>query len=293
MPETQGRQVLKGLRVKEAMRRLVTRLPQTALLAEACRTMIKYKVNAALVTDSADLPVGVVSKTDLMTAYYAGIPLGRPVAEIMVGPPRYCRPEDSLDAALDQMRAYGIHRLYVREGEAEPVCGVLAYPDIVGMLYRYCHRCDKSLVRRDGGGVQPDRFAVREVMTPQVYLLPVTSSLGEVMAGLAAYKFGAVPLVDEEGGPVGVVSKTDLVTAYLHALPPEARAESIMNRPVLTCQEDEPLLEVIHRLIYWDLHRIFVYKDKPQNLVGVFSLSDAARFRSGSCRACLVSRIQP
>jgi len=54
----------------------------------------------------------------------------------------------------------------------------------------------------------------------------------------------------------------------------------------------EMLLTVIKRLIFADLHRIFVYKDRPQDLVGVLSLSDAARFRSGSCRACLVSRIK-
>jgi len=290
------RQVLGGLRVQEAMRRLVTRLPSTAPLSEACRTMIKYKVNAVLVTEGPQQPVGVVSKTDLMTAYYAGLPLGTTVAQIMVGPPRYCHPEDTLDAALDQMREYGIHRLYVTLSPGEPVCGVLAYPDIVGILYRFCLRCDRSLRRR---GQQADRpawagqFSVREVMTPNIYVLPAEASLWEVMGGLATYKFGAVLLAAADGRPVGVVSKTDLILAYLHGLSPEVPARTIMSTPVLTCQQDEPLLDVIQRLIFLDLHRIFVFQDEPANLVGVLSLSDAARFRSGSCRACLASRISP
>jgi len=290
------RQVLGGLRVQEAMRRLVTRLPSTAPLSEACRTMIKYKVNAVLVTEGPQQPVGVVSKTDLMTAYYAGLPLGTTVAQIMVGPPRYCHPEDTLDAALDQMREYGIHRLYVTLSPGEPVCGVLAYPDIVGILYRFCLRCDRSLRRR---GQQADRpawtgqLSVREVMTPNIYVLPAEASLWEVMRGLATYKFGAVLLAAADGRPVGVVSKTDLILAYLHGLSPEVPARTIMSTPVLTCQQDEPLLDVIQRLIFLDLHRIFVFQDEPANLVGVLSLSDAARFRSGSCRACLASRISP
>ncbi len=290
------RQVLKGLRVQDAMRRLVTHLPTTARLSEACRTMIKYKVNAVLVTEAQQVPVGVVSKTDLMTAYYSGLPLGTEVAQIMVGPPRYCHPQDSLDTALDRMREFGIHRLYVTTGEGEAVCGVLAFPDIVGILYRFCHRCDKSLLARrkkEEAAVWPDQLMVREVMTPQVHVLSADTSLWEVMGSLAAYKFGAMPLVAADGRPVGVVSKTDLITAYLHALSPDVPARTIMNSPILTCQQDELLLEVIHRLIFWDLHRIFVYKDRPEALVGVLSLSDAARFRSGSCRACLVSRISP
>ncbi len=290
------RQVLKGLRVQDAMRRLVTQLPTTALLSEACRTMIKYKVNAILITADQQTPVGVVSKTDLMTAYYAGLPLGTEVAQIMVGPPRYCHPQDSLDAALDQMREYRIHRLYVTLGLGEPVSGILAFPDIVGILYRFCHRCDKSLLSRGKKAEETawsEQLSVREVMTPDVYILPEETSLWEVMGGLAAYKFGAVPMVGADGRPVGVVSKTDLITAYLHALSPDVPARTIMSTPVLTCQQDELLLDVIQRLIFWDLHRIFVFKDRPETLVGVLSLSDAARFRSGSCRACLVSRISP
>lgn len=295
VPQDFGR-VLQGLRVQDAMRRLVIKLPRTARLADACRTMIKYKVNAVLVIEEPQVPLGVVSKTDLMTAYYAGLPLGTTVDQIMVGPPRYCQPADSLDAALDTMREYGIHRLFVvRPGQGE-LLGVLAYPDIVGLLYRYCHRCEKSLLQRSkarGLGAAPDRYSVREVMTPHVVVVPEDTSLWEVMGGLSAYKFAAVPIVTGDGRPVGVVSKTDLILAYLHGLAPDVPARTIMSSPILTCQQDEPLLDVIRRLIFRDLHRIFVYKDQPQELVGVLSLSDAARFRSGSCRACLASRISP
>ena len=44
-------------------------------------------------------------------------------------------------------------------------------------------------------------------------------------------------------------------------------------------------------MIFWDVHRLFVARGEIQEIIGVLSLSDAARFRSGTCRACLVSRI--
>ena len=287
-------QILKGLIVQDAMRRQVIQLPAAALLSQAIRAMIKFKVNAILVTDQAQKPLGVVSKTDLMTAYYGGLPLETPVAGIMVGPPQFCQPQDSLDAALDQMREHGIHRVYVSGEETETVTGVLAFPDIVGLLYRYCHRCDRSLLQRDKQDDPQwrDQFYVREVMTPSVTFFAEKDSLWDVMGGLAAYKFGAVPIVAAAGHPVGVVSKSDLVMAYLHSVSPEAEAGTIMSSPVLACDQEELLLTIIKQMIYSDLHRIFVYKDQPQSLVGVLSLSDAARFRSGSCRACLVTRIK-
>lgn len=295
MPVIDQRQVLKGLTVQEAMRRQVIRLPVAAFLAQAIRAMIKYKVNAILVAGPAQEALGVVSKTDLMTSYYGGLPLETPVAEIMVGPPQFCQLQDSLDAALDQMREYRIHRLYVANKENETVIGVLAFPDIVGMLYRYCYRCDRSLLQRredEDNSQWRDQFYVREVMTPSIAFFSEKDSLWDVMGGLAAYKFGAVPIVDADNLPVGVVSKTDLVMAYLHGVSPETEARNVMSSPVLACDQNELLLTVIKQMIYSDLHRIFVYKDQPQSLVGVLSLSDAARFRSGSCRACLVSRIK-
>jgi CBS domain-containing protein len=295
MPVIDHRQALKGLTVQEAMRRQVIQLPAAAFLSQAIRAMIKYKVNAILVTGPAQEALGVVSKTDLMTAYYGGLPLETQVAEIMVGPPQFCQPQDSLDMALDQMREHRIHRLYVSSVETEAVTGVLAFPDIVGMLYRYCHRCDRSLLQRREEEDNPhwrDQFYVREVMTPSVAFFSESDSLWDVMGGLAAYKFGAVPIVDAKNLPVGVVSKSDLVMAYLHGVSPETEARNIMSSPVLACDQNELLLTINKQMIYSDLHRIFVYKDQPQSLVGVLSLSDAARFRSGSCRACLVSRIK-
>ena len=43
----------------------------------------------------------MVSKTDLMGAYYAGLPLSTACETVMMGPPLFCRAQDTLDLALD------------------------------------------------------------------------------------------------------------------------------------------------------------------------------------------------
>jgi len=134
---------------------------------------------------------------------------------------------------------------------------------------------------------------LREVMTPRVYANDKNDSLSLVMEGLAAHKFGALLITAADGAPVGVISKTDLILAYKHGTSAKVRAETVMTRGVQACDGDDILVNALRRMIFSDVSRLFVYKTSPRNIVGVFSLSDAARFRSGTCRACVSSRIRP
>ena len=89
MPIIDYREVLKGVVVREAMRRQVISLSKETPLEQAIRFTIKYKVNAILIMDENQEGLGVVSKTDLMGAYYSGLPLGTPCGEVMMGPPLF------------------------------------------------------------------------------------------------------------------------------------------------------------------------------------------------------------
>jgi CBS domain-containing protein len=294
MPVIDQKNVLKGLTVAEAMRRQVIAVDTGASLEKVIRFTIKYKVNAILVTDVHQHAQGVVTKTDLMGAYYAGLPLETLVETIMVGPPLFCSQEDSLDTALNTMRSQRIHRLYVQGEDPWRAGGVLAYPDIVGLLYRFCRRCDRSILKKTAGQKEGDlagHLTVREVMTLGVESIAEDQSLLDVMAALAANRLAAMLIRWTDGRPLGVISKTDLIAAYKHGRPHQTPAREIMNSPVRTCRQDDFLAQAIEDMIFWDIHRLFVATEESREIVGVLSLSDAARFRSGTCRACLVSRI--
>jgi len=103
MTVVKKKNVLTGIKVRDAMRRQVVKLHSDASLDQGIRHAIKYKVNALLVADVDDHAVGVVSKTDLMGAYYAGLPLDFSLEAIMVGPPVYCHPDDLLEKSLESM----------------------------------------------------------------------------------------------------------------------------------------------------------------------------------------------
>jgi len=289
------KETLSGLLVSEAMRRQVISLPQDASIDRGINSLIKYKINAFLTTDEDDRPVGVVSKTDIMGAYYAGLPLETPLDNIMSSPPLFCRPEDSLESALDTMRSNGVYRLYVVGDTPAEVVGALAYPDIVGLLYRYCYDCEYSrhrLKRKKQADSTIRRYKVSEVMTSSVKACMTDDSLMHIMEKLSEYRFGAMLITDGNHIPGGVVSKTDLAVSYKHGVDSQTPAETIMSSPVRSCAEDVFLEDAIHKMIFADVHRLFVHKDDLENIVGVLSLSDAARIRSGSCHACVSSRIR-
>lgn len=295
MVRIKRKNTLRNLKVSDAMRRQIIRLDQNESIDYGLNAIIKYKIGALLTVDTQNKPIGVVSKTDIMGAYYAGFPIDSPLESIMISPPLFCGSGDSLENALEQMRINGVYRLYVKDSVSGDLVGALAYPDIVGLLYRYCHQCEYSHLSSAGEAGQNDsvrRFSVGEVMTRRVQQVGLHDKLTAVMEQLSAYRFGAILVSNKNGLPCGVISKTDLALTYKHGVDPEVEAQSVMSVPVHTCDVNLLLEEAIKKMIIADIHRLFVHEGEAGNIVGVLSLSDAARIRSGSCYACVSSRIK-
>jgi CBS domain-containing protein len=296
MGEATKRNILSDVTVKEAMRMQVFSSASAKPISHGIRRLIKYKINAFLVHGEDDSPVGVVSKTDIMGAYYAELPVESPLEHIMVSPPMYCDQGDSLESALDVMRSNRIYRLYVRSEDEDTVVGALAYPDIVGLLYEYCRSCDRSLMNRKRGiPDNPDeiRIKVQDIMTGPVVWFYEQDGLSTIMEGISEHRCSSVLIKDSEDVPTSVISKTDLVMAYNRGIPTEAQAADILSSShVVSCEESTFLEDAIRKMIISDLQRLFVWAEDEENIVGVISLSDAARIRSGSCHACISSRIK-
>lgn len=288
--------ILSDVTVRDAMRIQITALPADSSINAGIRILIKYKINAFLVTNEYGEPLGVVSKTDIMGAYYAGLPPEFPVSHIMVSPPLFCGPGDSLESALDTMRMQRVYRLYVLDEANHRVLGTLAYPDIVGLLYGYCRSCDRSVMNRRKAlpeSVEGSRIRVKEVMTSSVVWFYDTDNLIQIMEGLSEHRCSAVLIRNAQDIPISVISKTDLILAYRRGIASEVPASDILvSSRVHSCQDESFLEDAIRKMIVTDLQRLFVWSEAPENIIGVISLSDAARIRSGSCHACISSRIR-
>ena len=285
--------MLSGFQVRMAMRKKPLRLEADKNLDQAISCMIKFKVNALLISDpGSGQDLGLITKSDLMTLYYAGLPLETFLGEVLVAPILTCFQDDTLETALSHLLGQGVKRIYVSDNQEDGIVGVLSYADIVGLVYRFCRQCEKSLAwRRKKSGLE-EAVLVRDVMHQDVISCKPGQSIAQALELLSEKLFSAL-LVQENGHSMpGVLSKTDLILAYRHNLPLETPLTEIAKFPALSCAREESLVQALQRMILADVHRLFVHGPDPWDIQGVLSLTDAARARSGSCRACSATRMQ-
>ncbi|HZU90592.1 MAG TPA: CBS domain-containing protein [Stellaceae bacterium] len=141
-----------------------------------------------------------------------------------------------------------------------------------------------------------------DVMTRAVVTAHPDTPLREIAALLLAHAIGAVPIVDEDGRPVGMVGKGDLVEhhderarearrdwrltalaeggeigpdllARLHR--PETKAREVMSAPVVTVEEDDDIREIAQLLADYRIRSVPVLRD--DRVVGIVSRADLLR----------------
>ncbi|MFP4309600.1 MAG: DUF190 domain-containing protein [Desulfococcaceae bacterium] len=141
----------------------------------------------------------------------------------------------------------------------------------------------------------PAHIRVRDVMTGDPVRATAEETLDEVVKRLLSARFTGVPVVDEEGRPLGVISHGDLIhragvplrLTRLAKHQPETMAElmdrlsrrqaaEIMTRPAVTIGEEEPLTAAVNRMLEKGVKRLPVV-DPWGRLNGMLSRYDVFR----------------
>jgi len=139
----------------------------------------------------------------------------------------------------------------------------------------------------------------KDVMTSDVVVVTVSTTINALCKILAEHDITGVPVVDESGRIVGVVSETDVLLSQVasrvgntaHAdvydlfgpsyefgweeprSPRQARwVEDIMSRKVITAPEDTPVPELCSIMTSHGIHRIPIVRDGM--LVGIVTTLD-------------------
>lgn len=121
---------------------------------------------------------------------------------------------------------------------------------------------------------------VGEVMTPNLITIAVTASLAEAVGILDSNKISGLPVLDDSGALIGVLSQTDLVRARANqdlvsnwlGLP----VGQIMTKPVLTISSAASLEEAAKVMEQHQVHRLVV-TDAAAKPIGIISTSDLVR----------------
>ena len=142
-----------------------------------------------------------------------------------------------------------------------------------------CHQPHRTAVK-------PRRQTVGDVMTREVITVRREADFKEIERVLAQRHVGAVPVIDADGNPVGVVSETDLLlkiegggamgfgvaSRRRRSKAAAATAEGLMTTPVITIGSDQSLAAAARLMRKHRVHQLPVVSGGK--LVGMLSRGD-------------------
>ncbi len=121
---------------------------------------------------------------------------------------------------------------------------------------------------------------VSEVMSPNVLTAAPSTSIAALYQAFESRGISGVPVVDDHGKPIGVVSKTDLVRALLEQrLDGSCRVDRIMTAAPFTLPDSVSLAQAAALLAFEGIHRVLLV-DVDGRITGVLTSIDLARWMS-------------
>ena len=122
---------------------------------------------------------------------------------------------------------------------------------------------------------------VGDLMTPDPVRVQAHASLAEAARLLDHHHVHGLPVVDESGALVGVVSQTDMLRArtseHLWASWRGLQVRHLMSAPALTVAADASLTEAATKMEENQVHRLVVVGDDGVSPIGIVSTSDLVR----------------
>jgi CBS domain-containing protein len=125
------------------------------------------------------------------------------VRDVMTPDPLTCRPDDHLMDAAARMQQHHVRHLPVIDGD-DRLIGMLADRDIrtaVGDPDRWMDDVTPGL----------EELRVSSAMSSPAVTVPLDSAVGDVARCLVELEVGALPVVDQDGRLVGIVSYIDIL----------------------------------------------------------------------------------
>lgn len=124
---------------------------------------------------------------------------------------------------------------------------------------------------------------VAELMQTEVQTVSSDAVLNDAVVSLADSHVSALPVLDETGRMVGVISTTDIVASEEEAEDRKAREALFERTPVRDLMTPSPLTispaadikEAAQQMLDADVHRLFV--TEGERLIGVISTTDIMR----------------
>jgi len=223
-------------------------IKQTDSVDQAVKAMDEFKSDSAPVVDDEGRLVGVVTLTDIARAFMErGLrPLAETVSEIMTTKnlDQYLiTPDERINKVWSKFVFRGVPGLVVVKSKEEPVpVGIITPFDLVRKGRWRFHR-----EIRHGKITTPAK--VKRIMTRGVVVATPDTPVEMVAKVMVENDFSIVPVVDEDGRVVGIVTLRDLVRTYMEGAKPGAIRVKPMPMPKPVAAEERASYYTEQKLI--------------------------------------------
>jgi CBS domain-containing protein len=118
--------------------------------------------------------------------------------------------------------------------------------------------------------------AVESIYEKNVVTAGAREKVYDALYKMVVHNVGFLPVIDDEGGVVGVITEHDLVKVLSGLYEFGVEASKIMSRPVITISSGSTLKEAMEKMVATGFRRLPVVEDEA--VVGILTVVDVVRY---------------
>ncbi|MBI5564117.1 MAG: DUF190 domain-containing protein [Chloroflexi bacterium] len=209
----------------------------------------------------------------------------RPVREIMTREPLAVNPETPVVEIVELLLKESFKAVPVIDHDRK-VVGIISDGDLIdrgGMPLRLSvgQVLDEATLRDHVRSIREAGQRARDIMTAKPICLDARTPIDRAARRLVQTNLKRLPVIDEQGGLVGMLSRVDLLHALMnsplevqtHAQVRGATVGEVMSLHVPIVEEHTPLPDIVEKMVDGDWRRVIVV-DRNERPVGLITDGD-------------------
>jgi signal-transduction protein with cAMP-binding, CBS, and nucleotidyltransferase domain len=124
-----------------------------------------------------------------------------------------------------------------------------------------------------------DDIRVEDYMTTTTVTMSFKNSVLDIAKKMLAENISSIPITDDEGEIIGILTERDMIKIIANELPPSGiSAMSLMSFPTVKVKKKAPIEEAAKIMATKKLRHLIVEDTYGEDIVGIITVSDLARY---------------
>jgi signal-transduction protein with cAMP-binding, CBS, and nucleotidyltransferase domain len=124
-----------------------------------------------------------------------------------------------------------------------------------------------------------DDTLVEDYMTITTVTMNFRNSVLDIAKKMLAENISSIPITDDEGEIIGILTERDMIKIIANELPPSGiSAMSLMSFPTVKVKKKAPIEEAAKIMATKKLRHLIVEDTYGKDIVGIITVSDLARY---------------